>query len=94
MGLNMEGNDSNMEQKMGDKRAAMELFGDGSQADSVSNGYKIALAIAEDILRDTEREALACEDEKEIGRLRGEARGARNFRTLLVKMIADIAQGK
>jgi hypothetical protein len=82
--------ESKNESKMSNQRPAMELFGDGGQAD----GYKVALQVAESILRDTERESLACEDEKEIARLRGEARGARHFRDTLVRMIAGIAQGK
>jgi hypothetical protein len=67
-----------------DKVAAVALLDD--------EGYKAALQIADDLVRDFESQALSCEDEKETVRLMGEARGARHFRDQLLHTLEAMAK--
>ena len=58
-----------------------------------NDGYAEMLKIGKNILNETERAALDCDDPAETIRLNYEAKGARRFFANLQKMLKDIAEG-
>jgi hypothetical protein len=56
--------------------------------------WKEIVAIAREILQETERQALECEDEKETVRLMGECRGAKRFLSQWLNAIEQMKQGE
>jgi hypothetical protein len=71
------------EQAAADLRAAISL--------QKEEGWKEAVKIADELIRDFEAQALSSSDERDIIRLAGEAKGARKFRDRLLRTITEIA---
>lgn len=67
-----------------EQRAAIDL--------QKEEGWKSALKIADDLVKDFERQALSSSDAGAIVKLAGEAKGARKMRDRLLQMLADIAK--
>ena len=57
-----------------------------------SDEWGEAVKIARDILRDTERQALDCDDPAETIRLAHEARGAKKFLAQLLNAVTEMAK--
>jgi predicted Zn-dependent protease len=70
------------EQAAADLRAAISL--------QKEEGWKEAVKIADELIRDFEQQALQSSDAGEIIRCAGEAKGARKMRDRLLKTITEI----
>jgi hypothetical protein len=67
-----------------EQRAAIDL--------QKEEGWKEAVKIADDLVRDFEAQALSSSDAGDIIRFAGEAKGARKFRDRLMRTITEIAE--